>query len=352
MPGSQSRSIIWFNFFSNTAPSVRYRGTYFLDYLNACYGISSVHYIPKRSFASFIRLLVIVTKLLFARSSFIVVIQRVSSFGVYAGLLKLLIRLRKNTHHFLYDLDDAIYEEMDNDAQIRWLMQHVHQVIVGSEELVHYASQWNKNTILVTTPVISTGLTALPVISNGLTLGFIGCYWGTHYRNMRDLVLPALIELDFPVTLEIMGAEKQTERQLTEVFLAGSNVTLHFKEIANWLDEGEINRAMTGWDMGLAPLKDTVVCRAKSAFKVKQYLNMGIPAVSTKVGENPKFIQDRQTGFLYTTIDELKAILTEFRNMSEPERVLLRANAKASATEFQLKKITEQWLSVSKDLQR
>lgn len=351
MPRTKSRTIIWFNFFSNSAPSVRYRGTYLLDYLGKHQGISSEHYLPKRSLSSFLRLSGLITKLLFARTSYIVVIQRVSSFGLYATLLKLVIRLRKRTHYFCYDLDDAIYEEMANDAQIRWFMQHVHQVIVGSDELVRYAQQCNKNVQLITTPVVSTDLDASPTVSDRLTLGFIGCYWGTHYRNMQDWVLPALIELDFPVTLEIIGAEKEAERQLTERFLANSLVTLQFKSIDNWMDEDEINQAMIGWHLGLAPLNDSVVCRAKSAFKVKQYLNLGIPAVSTNVGENPKFIQHGQTGFLFSTLDELKTILTTFYTMSEAERRVLCDNAKASAREFQLKKIAEEWLSALKDQQ-
>ncbi|MBI3238240.1 MAG: hypothetical protein HYZ43_05270, partial [Flavobacteriia bacterium] len=263
MPQTKSRSVVWFNFFSNNAPSARYRGTYLLGCLGKR-GISSEHYLPKRSFNSFIRLLKLVVNLLFTQKSNIVVVQRVSSFGFYARLLKLVIRFRKRTHYFCYDLDDAIYEEMANDAQIRWFMQHVHQVIVGSEELVCYAKQWNSNVRLITTPVVSTDLKASSTISSQLILGFIGCYWGTHYQNMQDWVLPALIELDFPVTLEIIGAGKEKERQLTERFLAGSLVTLHFISINNWMDEAEINTAMLNWDLGLAPLNDTVVCRAKS----------------------------------------------------------------------------------------
>jgi glycosyltransferase involved in cell wall biosynthesis len=348
MPQTKSRTVIWFNFFSNSAPSVRYRGTYLLDYLGK-HGFASEHYLPKRSLGSFLRLFTLATKLLFTQKSNIVVIQRVSSFGVYARLLKVVIRFRKQTHYFCYDLDDAIYEEIANDAQIRWFMQHVHQVIVGSEELVRYAKQWNSNVRLITTPVVATDLKASPSVSCQLTLGFIGCYWGTHYQNMQDWVLPALIELDFPVTLEIIGAEKETERQLTERFLAESSVTLNFKPINNWMDEDEINAAMLNWDLGLAPLNDTVVCRAKSAFKVKQYLNLGIPAVSTIVGENPKFIKNGHNGFLYETIDELKTILTAFYHLPEQERSLLRSNATDSARVFQLETISNEWINALKD---
>jgi glycosyltransferase involved in cell wall biosynthesis len=85
---------------------------------------------------------------------------------------------------------------------------------------------------------------------------------------------------------------------------------------------------------------------------VKQYLNLGIPAVSTIVGENPKFIKNGHNGFLYETIDELKTILTAFYHLPEQERIFLRSNATDSASEFQLENISKEWINALKDQQR
>jgi glycosyltransferase involved in cell wall biosynthesis len=265
---------------------------------------------------------------------------------LYAGLLKLVIRFRRKKHVFLYDLDDAIYEEMDDDRQIRWFMRNVHTVITGSEELCRYARNHNEEVRLVTTPVVPTDLRFCPNGSDTLVLGFIGCYWGTHFRNMHELVMPVLKRLEFPVVLEIIGAREQAERGETVAFFRDSNVTVRFLEIDDWNDENEINRAMLGWHLGLAPLKDTVVCRAKSAFKVKQYLNLGIPCVSTKVGENPRFIVHGKNGFLFGNDEELKTVLETVYHASSEERERLSEQALVSSEQFRLPVIADYWISV------
>lgn len=340
------RPVIWFNFYSNEAPSVRYRGTYFLEELRRSHGISYRHYIPEKNLRSLLRLLGLTARLLLGKTSHTVVIQRVSSFGLYAGLLKLVIRFRRKKHVFLYDLDDAIYEEMDDDRQIRWFMRNVHTVITGSEELSVYARKQNREVRLVTTPVVPTDLRFRQNGSDKLVLGFIGCYWGTHFRNMQELVMPVLKQLEFPVVLEIIGARHEQERERTRDFFRDSNVAVRFLEIDDWNDENEINRAMMGWHLGLAPLRDTVVCRAKSAFKVKQYLNLGIPCVSTEVGENVRFVEHGKNGFLFANETELKAALEKVYGLSPQEREQLSDRALASSAAFQLPVITAYWVSV------
>lgn len=255
-----------------------------------------------------------------------------------------MIRKTRHKHHFIYDLDDAIYEEMESDVRIRWFMEHVHQVYVGSEELMHYALKSNKNTTILTTPVVSADSVANSTIHASLRLGFIGCYWGTHFRNMDELVFPAITQLSFPVELVIIGAVKEKERAETiAAFSAYNHVTLVFRDIENWMDEKEINAAMLDWDLGLAPLQDTVVCRAKSAFKVKQYLNLGIPVVSSRIGENRHFVNDGVNGFLFDTREELITILSDFYRKSQEERKILSANAKTSSLEFGLSAIATSW---------
>lgn len=341
----QHTSITWFSFFSSTSPSVRYRAIYFLQELEQIGGVSYDLYLPERNLKSLIRLLLLVLRLLFGRQSQIVVIQRVSSFGVYAFLLKTLVRFRRNRHFFLYDLDDAIYEEMEDDSQIRWFMKHVHLVVTGSEELCTYARRSSNDVHLLTTPVVPTE--RIQVLSEEkLILGFIGCYWGTHFRNMRELVMPALKALESPVLLEIIGANHDEYREYTRDFFRESAVEVRFTDIADWNDEDMINRAMQHWHLGLAPLQDTVVCRAKSAFKVKQYLNLGIPCLSTPVGENARFVKHGDNGFLFETPNDLLELLLYYDGLTTEERLSLSHRAKQSAAAFQLQVVAKMWLEL------
>lgn len=339
------RTIYWFNFHTNEAPSVRYRGTYLLQQLERQYSVRYRHFIPYRTLFSLLRLLFLLLKLRVEKKRHLIVIQRVSSFGFYGNALRRLIRKTRHKHHFLYDLDDAIYEEMESDERIRWFMENVHQVYVGSEELKQYALNWNKNVTIITTAVIPATFCAEPSAHSTLRLGFIGCYWGTHFRNMHELVFPALSAVTFPVELVIIGAAKEEEREETvQYFQKNNQVTVVFRDITDWMNEDDINKAMLDWDLGLAPLRDTVVCRAKSAFKVKQYLNLGIPVLSTRVGENGQFVVHEENGYFFETPEELAIILERFQVKTTDERMLLVHNAKAGASVFHLDTIATNWL--------
>jgi len=343
---NQNHSLVWFNFYSKEAPSIRYRATYLLDHLKEFHGITFEHLTPSKNKRVILRFLWLILCLLTTKKQNIVVIQRVSAFGWYSRTLKLLVKKTRNKHCFFYDLDDAIYEEMADDSQIRWFMEQVHQVVVGSEELRQYALKFNPNSHIITTAVVPTKRMTTISSDSLFTIGFIGCFWGTHYQNMRDFVMPALCKVDFPVVLEIIGAEKPLERQLTRDYFQNTNVTVVFKHIQNWFDESEINTAMCHWQLGLAPLHDTVVCRAKSAFKVKQYLNLGIPAVSTRIGENQVFIQDKENGFLFDDSDQLAELITYYGSLSTEERIVFSKSAKASSQPFQLEKVAKQWMNL------
>lgn len=329
---------------------MRYRGTYLLEHLKKEHYIRYHHFIPYRTAFSLLRLLSLLLVLRIGRKNHLIVIQRVSSFGFYGKSLQRLIQKTRHKHHFIYDLDDAIYEEMESDAQICWFMKHVHQVYVGSEELKEYALKQNLHVTVLTTPVIPDERNAVFKFKDGLRLGFIGCYWGTHFQNMRDLVFPSLKELPFSVELVIIGANKEQERLETITYFTGlPHVQVVFREISNWMDEREINKAMLDWDLGLAPLKNTVVCRAKSAFKVKQYLNLGIPVISTRVGENSRFVRHAENGFFFDSTDELCEILQQFQAKSKDERNALSRQAKASVEAFSLNAVAISWLDGLRD---
>ena len=342
---NRTHSLVWFNFYSKEAPSVRYRATYLLDHLKEFHGITFKHLAPSKKTRVIVRFWRLILYLLMTNKQHIVVIQRVSGFGWYSRTLKFLVKKTRNKHRFFYDLDDAIYEEMADDRQIQWFMEHVHQVVVGSEELKHYALNCNPNSVIITTAVVPTSILTTISSERPFTIGFIGCYWGTHFQNMRDFVMPALCKADFPIVLEIIGAEKPLERQLTLDYFQNTHVTVVFKAIQNWFDESEINAAMCHWQLGLAPLHDTVVCRAKSAFKVKQYLNLGIPAISTRVGENQVFIQHAINGFLFDNPVQLREILCFYHNLSTEERAVYSKAAKASSQLFQLDTVAEEWMN-------
>ena len=61
---------------------------------------------------------------------------------------------------------------------------------------------------------------------------------------------------------------------------------------------------MAGFDIGVVPLDDTPFEQAKFPFKLLQYLALGVPSVSARVGTAASLIHDGENGLLAGTADE------------------------------------------------
>ena len=74
-------------------------------------------------------------------------------------------------------------------------------------------------------------------------------------------------------------------------------------ERVEWSEEVE-EAAMAGGGIGLMPLTDDAWSRSKCAFKLLQYMAVGLPCVASPVGANRRAVVDGETGFLAAGIDE------------------------------------------------
>ncbi len=61
---------------------------------------------------------------------------------------------------------------------------------------------------------------------------------------------------------------------------------------------------MASFDIGVVPLDDSAFERAKFPFKLLQYLALGVPSVSARVGTAVSLIRERDNGLLAGTSDE------------------------------------------------
>ena len=84
------------------------------------------------------------------------------------------------------------------------------------------------------------------------------------------------------------------------------------------------------------PLNDSPFARGKSAYKLIQYLQAGIPAVASPVGENKSVISENRTGFLAHNAAEW---ISALKHLSVPEnRRAMEPYIAARAGEFSLEK--------------
>ncbi|TAM34228.1 glycosyltransferase [bacterium] len=75
--------------------------------------------------------------------------------------------------------------------------------------------------------------------------------------------------------------------------------------LRDWISPHEVPAYLSGIHIGILPVVgDTKFNRAKSPTKLFEYMSMGLPTVSTAIGEAENIIKDRENGFLAETREE------------------------------------------------
>lgn len=163
---------------------------------------------------------------------------------------------------------------------------------------------------------------------------------------MLRFFFPALKELSFPIKLILLGVLEKSERTyLTSYFKEDKNVLLDIPENISWLNEEEVQQRISEFDIGIATLLDTEFFRSKSAFKAKQYLNNGVPVLSSDVPENIYFVEHGTNGFLCSTPEDFRQRIIEFNRMNQNEYKSLSDNARNSIHKFDLKNFCDELIS-------
>ncbi len=326
--------VYWFAYYNLSSPSVRYRGLYALQFLKREYGINSCFIIPRYSPSGiFAFIKVFLSALIFRRAGSIIVIQRIHSGFIYSALLKLLVSIR-NENTF-YDIDDADYLE-HKPRSIYYFVRNCSGVFAGSKELFNNLSPMSKRILLNTSPVpdplfFKKGKNPL------LTIGWIGDFRGGHRNSMKNIFFPALSALPFKIKLILLGVTLKSEYEyVTNYFYPNKKVLLEMPRNIDWNDEQSIQQKIVTFDIGIATLLDTELQRSKSAFKAKQYLNNGVPVLSSNIPENNSFVEHGRNGFLCSTADEFRQRIIEINNMGQEEYNKLSHEAMATIPRFNL----------------
>jgi glycosyltransferase involved in cell wall biosynthesis len=332
--------IYWFSYYNSDLPSVRYRANYPLRELKEKHGINYSIVYPGYDFKSVLNFcMVYFSALFFRKKNSIIVIQKLYTNGIYGVLLKfLLLFRRKNTH---YDLDDAEYLEYP-PAPINYFLKKCAGNSMGSAALVEYAKRFNENSFLLTSPVIAHGQIKKDK-KQVFTLGWIGCYGGAHREALFESVFPAIREISFDAKLVLLGVEeKEHIEELKQYFSETRNLILEIPQKINWHNEESVYKEIAGFDIGLAPLKDIEMHRAKSAFKLKQYFSCGVPALGSSIGENGRFLENEVNGFVCNTKEDYARMILLMKQMKKKEYDLLSLNALRTARKFTVEKYCEE----------
>ncbi len=324
--------IYWFAYYNLDSPSVRYRAKYPLDFFRKHKNVESYFVVPSYSLTGiFCFLKAYFSALFFRRQNSLIVIQRVQSNFIYANLLKLLIRIRN--HDTVYDLDDADYLEV-NPKTIYYFANHCEKISVGSKQIENYLSRFNKKIVHTTSPIID--LEIVKTNKNTIfTIGWIGGFGGDHKDSLIELVFPALKELTFHLKFIVIGVLKLEDIEyIKKYFQDNSNIEIEIPLGIDWNDEVDIQKRIVLFDIGIATLTNSEIQLSKSGIKAKQYMNNGVPVLSTNLPENNTVVVDGINGYFCTTSNDFKERLNQFYYTSDEDYFQFSKNARESISHF------------------
>ena len=99
---------------------------------------------------------------------------------------------------------------------------------------------------------------------------------------------------------------------------------------------------MGGIDIGIMPLADTELHRAKEPLKIKEYMAAGLPIVASPVGHNLRVVTEGEEGFFATTPDEWRARLGELARDHELRRSMGRRGRELVLRRYDLPRLLEE----------
>lgn len=213
---------------------------------------------------------------------------------------------------YIIEFDDAIFHNYDSShnrlkkllfgRKTEKVIASASAVIGGCQYLCDYARQWNDNVIEIPTS-IDRDKYNVPVLNHSKpVIGWIGSPASVKYLDMIIEPLKRLShETDFSVRL--IGCNPQFSAQLD-----GIN-----HEIIPWSDDTEIAE-MQKFSIGIMPLDDTLFSRGKCAFKLVQYMAMGLPTISTPLLSNVNISKGNGNLFASTSEEWYEALKQSLSN--------------------------------------
>lgn len=310
-----------YNFRKNT-PSTRYRGTYPLKALNKKHQIKTTQFYRKKDI---FYLFYIYLQVRFSKEKTIVIFQRIVQKDKISRLMEL---IRKAADKSILDIDDAIEDLSSSEKSKNYICEWIsktEEIWVGSKELKNNYQKYNTNIKIMSTPV-PTPLTKKIFLKNKiLIIGWIGNY-APHKENL-EMFFKIIVDIQMPIRLKLVGiTDKQIIREI-DIFFKNSNIIVEYPKVNNWNNENEINSVIKTFDIGIMPQLNTKYDRAKSAFKLKQYLSNGIPVLASPVGENLEVVIEGKNGYFCNNQNEWMLRIKEINSFTNNEYEKICNNA-------------------------
>jgi glycosyltransferase involved in cell wall biosynthesis len=234
-------------------------------------------------------------KAILAARRFDLIFLQKADFVIRRGLyLRLLFRRHNKV---IFDFDDAIFIDPDNNREfsgqcrerLQFILGRSRLVISGNEYLAAFARRYNKNVVVIPTPIDTEKYIPAPLAAtrDKIIIGWMGTE-----PNLKYLMAlwPVMHELLLDVKIEFLIISNNEKKAA----LFGNHERNFYKK---WQVDSEVFD-LQQFDIGIMPLADDPFTRGKCGFKLLQYMAVGIPVVASPVGMNRQIVEDGSNGFL------------------------------------------------------
>lgn len=217
---------------------------------------------------------------------------------------------------YVIEFDDAVFHNYDRNwllkNKYKYVISHASHIITGCQYLSDYVKQWNSKITEIPTSIdfnnysktsIKDKKDSIPII------GWIGSTLSSGYLLPLIPTLKKLYQLK-KFKLNLIGFDSNLKQHLS-----GLNY-----EIIKWSSETEIEE-MEKFTVGIMPLNDSPFERGKCAFKLVQYMAIGIPTVSTPLQSNININQGCGNLFATTPEEWFYALLDILNNSNKYTQV-------------------------------
>jgi len=208
-------------------------------------------------------------------------------------LLKIVIRINPR---LIYDFDDAVYLLPNQSTQLQETLRVSRLVVTGNDHLAAYAKNHSQNIVVIPTVVdtsVEKPLSGVRHPADPRT--YVGWIGSDPNRGDLETIRPILSRLDssYPnnLLLVIIGSHPYSGiLSIPQLFVP-------------WTLETYLEQ-LQQLDIGIMPLEDNAWNRGKCAFKLIQYLAVGVPAIASPIGMNTALVIDGKTGYLASSSED------------------------------------------------
>lgn len=234
---------------------------------------------------------------------------------------------------FVLDFDDAWFHRYEAHrhflvrsllgTKFEDLVRRAKMTVVGNDFLAAWArSAGAREILLQPTPVnLDIYLPIRPAREDRpLRIGWIG----------TPSSAAAYLKPLAPVLAEIV---REGWASLTIVGAGGVDLSGLRAAVLPWNEKREVEH-LHGFDVGIMPLADDLWSLGKCAYKLIQYMAVGLPVIASPVGMNRKVVQHGINGFLVESLEEWHAALVTLAQNPDLRRQMGEAGRRLVEREY------------------